>query len=160
MLSFQLWQFEAGTGDRRMIKLSDFLNSSIMQHNIFNMLSGNILEYLKARPVRSHSHSDTDQRPSQSESQNQTAMANANSISRPAPTVVATHQNERRITRTLGTGNGDKDDHTSQPSPRNLLRWGCLKMTPAHPESRGEYRTARNEDRVSRSQKYAGPTKA
>jgi hypothetical protein len=148
-----------------MIKLSSS-QCLILQSNIFKMFSGNILEYLKARPVRSHSHSDpstrTDQHPSRTESLNleqvEIVMANADSISRPAPAVVASRQSGRGTTRVLGTGN--VDNQISQPSPRNLLRWGCLKMTPAHPESRGECRTACNEDRVSRSQEYAGPTKA
>jgi hypothetical protein len=128
------------------------------------MLSGNLLEYLKARPVRSHSHSDPTTRTDQPESQNleqvQTAIVGADSISRPAPAVVASRQNDRRITRTLGTGNVDKDEHIPQPSPRNLLQWGCLKMTPAHPESRREYRTASNEDRIFRPQEHAGATRS
>jgi hypothetical protein len=126
------------------------------------MLSGNLLEYLKARPVRSHSHTDTDQHPSQPESYNleqvEIAMANADSISRPAPAVFAGHQSDRGIARALGTGN--VDNQISQPSPRNLLRWGCLKMTPAHPESRREYRTSGGEDGTPRSQEYTGTSKS
>jgi hypothetical protein len=125
------------------------------------MLSGNLLEYLKARPVRSHSHSDTDQHLSQSESQNQLvekAKANADSISRPAPTVIASRQSDRGITRALGTGN--VDNQIFQPSPRNLLRWGCLKVTPAHPESRRKYRTPGSEDGIPRSREYTGVSKS
>jgi hypothetical protein len=125
------------------------------------MLSGNILEYLKARPVRSRSHTDTivptDEHPSQPESQNQlveAAMANTDSISRPAPAIVGSRQSGRRTTRALGIGN--VDNQMSQPSPRNLLRWGCLKMTPAHPESKREYRTAGTEDHIPRSKQYGG----
>ena len=148
-----------------MIKLSSS-QCLILQSNIFKMFSGNILEYLKARPVRSHSHSDpstrTDQHPSRTESLNleqvEIVMANADSISRPAPAVVASRQSDRRITRALGTGN--VDNQISQPSPRNLLQWGCLKMTPVHPESRREYRTSGSEDGIPRSQEYSRASKS
>jgi hypothetical protein len=146
--------------------LSSSSQSSILQSNIFKMLSGNILEYLKAQPARPHYHSDqstrTDQHPSRTESLNleqvETAMANADSISRPAPAVVASRQSDRRITRALGTGN--VDNQISQPNPRNLLRWGCLKMTPAHPEFRREYRTSGSKDGIPRSQEYSRASKS